>query len=128
MDLENGQGSEVEREMEPRVAAVQLLEVFRVLAKGLCPRDRHLQEVLMQEMALGVLQCGSARTAAGYCVIAMWRARDYLRQWNEMSRRPGCERHARETYDPAKVEAVAEAAEAALRKAETAVGEMRNAG
>lgn len=110
-----------ELEIAPRVAAIELLETYRILAKALCPKDVHLQEDLMQEMALATLECASPRTPSGFCVIAMWRARDYLRQWTEMSKRPGCEVNSHSVLDPRKKAREEELARIAAEKAEAAI-------
>jgi len=114
-----------EAEIEPRVAAVELLSTFRVLARGLCPKDRHLQEDLMQEMALATLQCATARTASSFCVVALWRAKNYLHAWNEMSKRPGCEVNVRSVDDPRRKSREDEYARIAAEKAEIAIENLK---
>jgi len=113
-----------EMEIAPRVAAIELLETYRILAKALCPKDVHLQEDLMQEMALATLECTSPRTPSGFCVIAMWRAKDYLAQWNAMSKRPGCEVNSHSVDDPRRKAREEEQARLAAEKAEAAVANM----
>lgn len=111
--MENAWSEEI---LEPADAAVQLLDTFRILARMLCPRDRHLQEDLVQEMALSALMDPTPRTLSAYCITGMWRAKNFLRLWYEQTKRPGCERHSRSVEDPLLEEeskAVAERAEAA---------------
>lgn len=118
-------GCEVEVELEPQAAAVSLLETYRILAKALCPKDVHLQEDLMQEMALATLECREPRTPSGFCVVALWRARDYLRQWDAMSKRPGADRHARSVDDPQRVAREEEHRRLAIEKAERAIENVK---
>lgn len=113
-----------EAEIEPRVAAVELLPTFRVLARGLCPKDRHLQEDLMQEMALATLQCATARSASSFCVVALWRAKNYLEAWNAMSKRPGCEVSSHSVDCPRRKAREEEQARLAAEKAEAAIANM----
>lgn len=113
-----------EAEIEPRVAAVELLPTFRVLARGLCPKDRHLQEDLMQEMALATLQCATARSASSFCVVALWRAKNYLEAWNEQSKRPGCVVNSQSVDDPRRKALEEEQARLAAEKAEAALANM----
>lgn len=113
-----------EEAIHPQVAAVALLDTFGTLARLLCPLDKHLQEDLVQEMALSALMDPEPRSLTAYCVTAVWRAKNFLRLWYQQSKRPGCVVHARSVYDPEVEEQEREAAE----KAEAAAGEMRAAG
>jgi len=113
-----------EAELDPYVAAVELLPTFRVLARGLCPKDRHLQEDLMQEMALATLQSPARRSATAFCVAALWRAKNYLHLWNEQSKRPGCAKDTHSVDDPKRTAREDEAARMAAEQAEIAIGNL----
>jgi DNA-directed RNA polymerase specialized sigma24 family protein len=112
-----------EEAIAPHVAAVALLDTFRTLARLMC-RDRHLQEDVVQEMALSALMDPEPRSLTAYCVSAVWRGKNYLRLWYQQKKRPGCVVNSRSVYDPEEEEREREAAE----KAEAAAGEMRAAG
>src|SRR5262249_11767394 len=109
-----------ENVVDPNVAAVDLLETFRLLARTLCRHDRFLQDDLVQEMALATLESSEPRTVSSYCVTAVWRAQNYLRLWNAQRYRPGCEKHVRSSYDPR----VEEKKEEPVRRAEEVAGRL----
>jgi len=67
--------------IEPRVAAVELIEDFKRLAKALSPRDLSTQDDLVQEMCLAALDCTAPNKRSYYTWLAGWRAKDYLRWW-----------------------------------------------
>ena len=76
-----GFSPEDEAVLEPRKAAVELLNEFRRLAAALSPRDRSTQDDLLQEMCLAALECSQPNQRSYYLWLAGWRAKDYLRWW-----------------------------------------------
>jgi len=67
--------------IEPRLAAVELIGVFKRIAAALSPTDRSTQEDLVQEMCLAMLECSKPREKRLLIQLAIWRAKDYLRWW-----------------------------------------------
>lgn len=71
-----------EPRMAPRVAAVDLLDDFKRLARALCPtEDRATRDDLVQEMCLATVRCRRERTASFFISKAMWAAKAWLRWW-----------------------------------------------
>ena len=67
--------------LDPRAAAVDLLDDFQRLAAALSPRDSSTQDDLVQEMCLAALECTQPNQRSYYLWLAGWRAKDYLRWW-----------------------------------------------
>ncbi len=74
-------------ELSATEAAVALLPEFEQLAQGLRPRDRALQDDIIQEVCLAVLLLGRREAElarpqrhrrAYWLQLAEWRARDFL--------------------------------------------------
>ncbi len=74
--------------LEPRAAAVELIEQFTRIARALSPRDPSTQDDLVQEMCLAALECSSANTRAFFLSLGAWRAKDFLLRWKQGSKIP----------------------------------------
>jgi hypothetical protein len=70
-----------ERMLLPRVAALEMEGEFRTLARHLAPRDKSTQDDLVQEMALACILAPEAKSRSCFRLMAVWRAKDYLRWW-----------------------------------------------
>ena len=76
--------AETETELlEPRDAAVKLLDRFRRFARLLTPGDKSTQDDLTQEMALGALRCKLPHTRSYFVQLGVGRALNYLRWWEQ---------------------------------------------
>ena len=76
-------GSHADEPFYPRVAAVEMANEFRSIARQLCPRDPSTQDDLVQEMALAVMLCREPQSRSTYRLCATWRAMDYIRWWRK---------------------------------------------
>jgi len=70
-----------DRLLLPRVAALEMQAQFRTLARQLAPRDKSTQDDLVQEMALACILATEPQSRSSFRLIAVWRAKDYLRWW-----------------------------------------------
>lgn len=68
------------KKLTPNEAVVRLLREFRILARSMAPKDRALQDDLVQEMALAVLQTRRMAHKTYFRRVAEWRACDVLRR------------------------------------------------
>lgn len=75
----------LDRQIQPKNAAVALQRDFERFAGNLRRFDPALQDDLIQEMSLGVLQCTQSHTLAFFRSRALSRARDFLRMWRRKS-------------------------------------------
>jgi len=71
-----------DRMLLPRVAALEMQDEFRTLARQIAPRDKSTQDDLVQEMALACILAPEAKSRSCFRLLAVWRAKDYLRWWH----------------------------------------------
>lgn len=75
--------SPLQKTYRPEEAAVAFYRGFRRIARRMAPNDRAMQDDLTQEMALGALQAGRPGPRRFFLVLAVWRAKDFLRRFGE---------------------------------------------